>query len=249
MPSPKKSLDDLPLAAYGGTGMEADESEATVDAPETEVAPSPGPFEAAQATGAATADAEAPAAAEAGADKRGLAARLVTLVRTSRVAQGGLFVVVILAGLILLSGSTASPSATAATPSQQPTGAPTIAPPSGDASLLLSGGVEGSFALAGLPGGQRVTATTVQGGWGDALQTTLTISGPMDRGTRTTDERLVLTIVVLVADVPVTFTSVAGECTIGMAPVGTAVQGSFTCHKLKSADGKLTIEASGTYRT
>ena len=47
----------------------------------------------------------------------------------------------------------------------------------------------------------------------------------------------------------VTFTSMAGECTVGMASVGTKVQGSFTCHKLKSADGKLTIEASGNYRT
>jgi hypothetical protein len=27
------------------------------------------------------------------------------------------------------------------------------------------------------------------------------------------------------------------------------VSGSFACHKLKSDDGKLTIEASGTYRT
>ena len=31
--------------------------------------------------------------------------------------------------------------------------------------------------------------------------------------------------------------------------VGAKVQGSFTCHKLKAPDGKLTIEASGNYRT
>jgi hypothetical protein len=248
MPTPKKSLDDLPLAAYGGTGMEEGPETAEPDMP---AASGPlGGVESVDAAAAAIADESATRDAAPGSPPAaGLPARLVTLLRTSRIAQGGAFVVVILVGLILLSGSTASPNATAATPTQRPTVGPTIVPPSGDASLVLSGGVTGTFALTGLAGGQHVTSTAVDAGWGDALQTTLTIAGPADRGTRTTDERLVLTIVVPVADVPVTFTSAAGECTIGMAPVGTAVQGSFTCHKLKSADGKLTIEASGTYRT
>ena len=47
----------------------------------------------------------------------------------------------------------------------------------------------------------------------------------------------------------VTFTSNAGECTIGMAVNPKSVTGSFTCHKVKSDDGKLTVDASGTYRT
>jgi hypothetical protein len=47
----------------------------------------------------------------------------------------------------------------------------------------------------------------------------------------------------------VTFTSKAGECTIGMAENPKHVSGSFACRKLKSDDGKLTVEASGTYRT
>lgn len=115
--------------------------------------------------------------------------------------------------------------------------------------MTLSGAVDGTFPLTGLAGGQRVDASSVALGWGDTLQTTLSIAGPLDRGTRTTDERLVLTIGALVNGQPATFTSAAGECTIGMAQVGTKVQGSFTCHKLKSGDGKLTIEASGNYRT
>jgi hypothetical protein len=246
MPSPRKSLDDLPLAAYGGTGME--EEEPAPAAPGEP--PAPGPLDGLASTSDVAEGAEAGAdAGEPSPSPAPLPSRLITLVRTSRVAQGAVFIGIILVGLMLLSGGTASPGATAATPSRPPSAAPTIPPPSGEASLMLSGGATGTFALTGRAGGQRVNATTVDAGWVDALQTTLTITGPVDRGTRTTDERLVLTIVVAVADTPVTFTSVAGECTIGMAPVGTAVQGSFTCKKLKSADGKLTIEASGTYRT
>jgi hypothetical protein len=176
-------------------------------------------------------------------------AKVVRLFRTSRLAAGAGFAVVVVVGLILLSGGGASPAATAATPTKGPVVAPTITPPSGEASLTLAGAVEGTFPVTGLAGGQRVDATSVALGWGDALQTTLAIAGPLDRGTRTTDGRLVLTIGVLVSGQPVTFTSTAGECTIGMAQVGLKVQGSFTCHKLKSSDGKLSIEASGTYRT
>jgi hypothetical protein len=246
MPAPKKSLDDLPLAAYGGSGME---EEAPLDPPAGEPTAA-GPFDVDQASAGPMSDAETPAEADAPTTGRpSMPGRLVTLLRTSRVAQGGLFVGVILVGLILLSGSTASPSATAATPTIGPTAIPTTAPPSGDASLVLTGAVSGTFPLTGLAGGQQVSATTVMGSWGDAAQTTLAIAGPLDRGTRTTDDHLTLSISVVINGAPVAFTSAAGECTIGMAEVGTKVQGSFTCHKLKSTDGKLTIEASGTYRT
>jgi hypothetical protein len=178
-----------------------------------------------------------------------LPARVIHLLRTSRLAAGAGFAVVIVIGLVLLSGGGASPAATAATPTKGPTPAPTIVPPSGDATLTVTGAATGSFTLGGLAGGQHLDATTVSLAWGDAQQTTVSIAGPLDRGTRTTDERLVLTIGVLVAGQPVTFTSIAGECTVGMAQVGTKVQGSFTCHKLKGPDGKLMIEASGTYRS
>jgi len=253
---PQRTLDDMPLAAYGGTGME-DEGNAARDA--APPADAPAPPHAGAAAGPAP-DAAGPrfvavpaggdelsAPAEAPSDPASPIARLVRLFRTSRVAAGAGFAVVIVVGLLLLSGGGSSPAATAATPSRGPTAAPVVVAPSGEAAMTLSGAVEGTFAVTGLAGGQRVDAARVALGWGDALQTTLSIAGPLDRGTRTTDERLVLTIGVLVNGQPVTFTSTAGECTIGMAQVATRVQGSFTCRKLKSQDGKLTIGATGSY--
>lgn len=242
----------MPLAAYGGTGME-DDGEGQADVPAAEQAA------ATVAVDSTSAAAAGPVPAAPGADlpvpddepSHGPSPlhRIVRLFRTSRVAAGAGFAVVIVVGIVLLTSGGTSPSATAATPTKGPTAAPTIAPPSGDVALTLSGAATGTFNLAGLAGGQQVSASSVSLGWGDGQQTTLAIAGPMDRGTRTTDEHLVLTLGVLVNGVAVTFTSSAGECTVGMAPVGTKVQGSFTCHKLKSPDGKLTIEASGTYRS
>jgi hypothetical protein len=263
---PPRTVDDLPLAAYGGTGME-DEPAVAEDGPmdavaapaPTTAAPSPARPGAATTGPATPAPAPGPAPVASGeslptadlppARPPSPIDRLVHLLRTSRVAAGAGFAVVIIVGLVLLSGGGASPAATAATPTNGPTAAPTVAPPSGDASMTVSGAVTGTFMLTGLAGGQHVDATTVALGWGDALETTLSIAGPLDRGTRTTDEHLVLTIGTVINGQPVTFTSMAGECTIGMAQVGLKVQGSFTCHKLKGPDGKLTINAEGTYHS
>jgi hypothetical protein len=260
MPKQDRSLDDLPLAAYGGSGMEEDAPEADADAsvqPAAGSAPRVTPVVASGAGGGLTlGTAPSPGPANAlpvpeGEPSHGPStlSRVGHLFRTSRVAAGAGFVVVIVVGLVLLSSGGASPGATAATPTKGPTAAPTISPPSGDASVVLSGALTGTFPMTGAAGGQHVDATTVTLGWADAQQTTLSIAGPLDRGTRTTDERLVLVIGALVNGQPVTFTSTAGECTIGMASVAGMVQGSFTCHRLKSADGKLTIEATGNYRT
>lgn len=252
MANTPRSLDDLPLAAYGGGGL--DEPEPTVRdawpaaggdaAPGTAMTNSPAAAAAAEGPGEA-----APTAQPDGARAGSPIARLIHLFRTSRVAAGAGFAVVIVGGLLLLSGGGTSPGATAATPTKGLTVGPTITPPSGEVSMTLTGPAAGTFALTGLSGGQHVDASTVDLGWGDAQQTTLSITGPLDRGTRTTDERLVLTIGVLVNGQPMTFTSAAGECTIGMASMAGKVQGSFSCRKLKSVDGKLTIEASGTYRS
>ncbi|HXG26747.1 MAG TPA: hypothetical protein VNL94_07850, partial [Candidatus Binatia bacterium] len=75
------------------------------------------------------------------------------------------------------------------------------------------------------------------------------LTGPASSGTRTTDSTFSLTWTVMVDGTPVTFTSSDGECTIGMAVQPKAVTGSFVCKKLKSADGKITIDVRGTYRT
>jgi hypothetical protein len=85
--------------------------------------------------------------------------------------------------------------------------------------------------------------------WTGTGRETLALEGAPDRGTRTTNEALVLRFTVTVKQKPVTFTSDAGECTIGMAMNPTNVSGSFTCRNLKSDDGKLVVEATGTYRT
>jgi hypothetical protein len=250
---PQRTADDMPLAAYGGTGMEDEATTLPDTEPAREADASPPTMTAAAAAPGAAAAGVLPDAVPVPDDeppgRTSVLARLVHLFRTSRLAAGAGFAVVIVVGLILLSSGGASPGATAATPTNGPTAAPTLTPPSGEAAITLSGAVEGTFPVTGQAGGQHVDATSVALGWADPLQTTLSIAGPLDRGTRTTDERLVLTIGVLVDGQPVTFTSTAGECTIGMASVGTKVQGSFSCRKLKSADGKLTIEASGTYRT
>jgi hypothetical protein len=256
----------MPLAAYGGSGME-DDDDAELE-PNAPVAP-----DATAATGAAPAPqavspltpsaASAPPPAAPGSDLpvpederppgpspvARVATRVITLFRTSRVAAAAGFVVVIVVGLLLLSGGGNSPGATAASPSKGPSAAPIVVPPSGEASVTVSGAATGTYALAGLAGGQHIDGGTVTLGWGDAQQTTLSITGPLDRGTRTTDEQLVLTLGVLVNAVPVTFTSTKGECTVGMAQVGTKVQGSITCHKLKSPDGKLSLEVTGSYRS
>ena len=75
--------------------------------------------------------------------------------------------------------------------------------------------------------GRHVDGQTITAAWADSLQTVLSLSGPIDRGTRTTDARLTLGITVILDGQSVTFTSVAGECTIGMANVAGKVSGSF----------------------
>ena len=121
-------------------------------------------------------------------------------------------------------------------------------PPTGDATLVLTGGVEGNYLFGG---GARDAqkATSFSANWSDAAQNTLALDAKVDRGTRTTDDDLVLRFTVVVEGTAVTFTSKAGECTIGMGLQPTTVSGSFTCKKLASDDGTLTIGATGTYRT
>lgn len=252
MSKPARSLDDLPLAAYGGTGMEEPQPDLADAEPDADATAAPGAAMASALTPAPAAEGpdDVAPASERDAGRPGTPiARVIHLFRTSRAAAGAGFVIVIVAGLLVLSGGGSSPGATAATPTKGPTPGPTITPPSGEVSITLSGPVAGTFALTGLAGGQHVDASTVDLAWSDAQQTTMSIAGPVDRGTRTTDERLVLTIGALVNGQTVTFRSAAGECTIGMAAVAGKVQGSFSCRKLRSADGKITVEASGTYRS
>ena len=253
-----RSMDDQPLAAYSRRGTVEPENEE----PEQSMQGSMPWHDVDEAT-ATTPSAIAfgtpdqpmvPSEATAGADA---VIRLPTpalgpardYVRANpRLVAGVGFVAVILFGLVLLgsgsglpgaAGSGASPSAPAVVP---------VAVEPGSATLVVTGSVKATYTLTG-NAGQAPAGNAVTGTWTDPLQTVLTLVGPVDRGTRTTDAGLVLTWAVMVDGKLVTFTSTAGECTIGMAVNPKSVSGSFSCRRLKSADGKLTVEASGTYRT
>jgi hypothetical protein len=257
MSQPGRSLDDLPLAAYS-TGVDP-ETEPDMEEP---VAP-PSPAPAAPAAGATAAFAPAAFAAgpfEASAtlaapdDEPGPPAATVVRRTTAfarrnpRPVAGAAFVGMILVGVLLLTSGGAGPSAAGAnaSPSAPPDAAPITDP--GSATLVLTGALATTYTLTG-SAGQPVAATAVDATWADANQNVLTLDGSVDRGTRTTDAGLVLTWGVMVNGKLVTFTSDGGECTIGMAVTPKGVSGSFSCHKLRSDDGKYTVGASGTYRT
>ena len=169
--------------------------------------------------------------------------------RNPRIAAGGLFVAVILIGLVLLSDGGPSPSAEGALASPSVPPLIVVAAPTGLATLVLTGPMQGTWTLAGgASDAAKAHAFTVS--WTDAASNTVSLDATVDRGTRTTDATLVLRLRLVAADGTVrSFTSKAGECTIGMGVLSGAVSGSFTCTKLKSDDGKLTVGASGTYRT
>lgn len=253
MPTPGRSADDLPLAAYS-TGVDPETEPAIMAAATTPTVATPpaapaspgvlpaGPFDAVVVQGPAGDD-------EAASPPRIVLARARAFAsRNPRPVAGGAFITMILVGLMLLSGGKPAPSAAGAVASP---GAPTIAPVAvdpGAATLVLTGGVKGTFTFTGNPG-QPVAGSAVTASWVDTLQNVLTLDGPVDRGTRMTDAGLVLTWGLMLDGKLVTFTSKAGECTIGMASTPKSVTGSFACKKLKSDDGKLTVGAAGTYRT
>ena len=250
-----RSADDLPLAAYGGSGMELSaEDEAKIDLaaaadPGQEADPAglpPGPF-ASESLDLADEPGEQ-AGISLGTALAGLGLQLVTLLRTSRLAAGAAFGAVILVGLLLLAGGGPKPGAASvdASPSTGPVAAATHEP--GTATLVLTGKVNLTLAFAGMSGagapGAPIAAT-----WTDVGPQSLGLEGAPDRGTRSTNDSLVLRFTVNVKEKPVTFTSDGGECTIGMAVNPTNVFGTFSCKDLKSDDGKLIVGATGTYRT
>lgn len=257
MATPDRSLDDLPLAAYS-TGVEPDPrldelaevTPTTAPAGTAQHAPE-SPFGMARADPAdLQADPHGIAAPQRveGARRAPTAAVLDLARRNPRLAAGAGFVAVILVGLVLLGASGQAPASLAA--SASPTAPPVavVLPPTGDATLVLTGAVKGTYAFGG---GARdaARAVTFSATWTDATQDTLSLDAKVDRGTRTTDASLVLRMTVMVGGAPVTFTSKAGECTVGMGVQPTTVTGSFSCKKLKSEDGKLVVDARGTYRT
>ena len=246
-----RSMDDLPLAAYS-TGMEQEvpPEPAAPAAPPVMAKGDTGPFGAAEVV----AGDAVPAAA--GPRRIALPAWLVnprTHLRDPRLLMTGVIgvgVVLLAASLLLGGGPTSGAAGPGASASARPGGvSATPIPPSGDASVEVTGKLAGTYLLAGASGTGPAAAGRIDAAWADALGSGLSISGPASAGTRTTDPTFVLTWTVAVNGVSTTFSSAAAECTVGMGVQPKSVTGSFVCKKLKSADGKLEIDLRGTYRT
>jgi hypothetical protein len=265
----ERSLDDLPLAAYGGGGMDLTaEDEAKLDPPMSDAGSGadanppgplahavaadadpvvPGPYAHAVAGGALPDDNYGAGPAASKLAMPPIAAKVMHTLRTSRAAQGAAFAGVVLVGLVVVVGGMKPGAAGAeASPSAAPVAAATREP--GNATLVLTGDVEQSVAFLGSAGSGSPNAALSMT-WTDLGPNTLGLTGPVDRGTRSTAKTLVLQWTILVDDAPVTFTSTDGECTLGMAVNPTNVSGTFACKKLESDDGEYVVGATGTYRT
>jgi len=189
---------------------------------------------------------KAPPAGAAGLRSRGLP-RLA--LRDPRVLAGGVIVIgLALLGFSLLGGGGPATGSTGPTGSQGTGGlAPTAAP--GNASVELTDAMPGIHALTGATGSGAAVNGQINATWTDATGDSLGLSGPASQGTRTTDPTFVLSWTMLIDNQPVTFTSRASECTIGMAVGVKVVHGTFVCKQLKSGDGKHEIDMRGTYTT
>lgn len=249
-------MDDLPLAAYSGRGRAEPDQDvqepasyaAAPPASSAAVAPPPQPSLALGTFDQSMAIPEDEAGAAHRVPMPGLDRARALARGNPRLVAGGGFVAIILVGVLLLGGGKPAPSAAGAVASP---GAPTVTPTAADpgsATLVLTGAVKGTYTFSG-NAGQPVAGSTVTAAWVDTLQNVLTLDGRVDRGTRMTDAGLVLTWGLILDGKLVTFTSKAGECTIGMASTPKSVTGSFSCRRIKSDDGKLTVGATGTYRT
>jgi hypothetical protein len=271
MTSKAGSMDDLPLAAYS-TGVAPDESAEDADAYGGSGASDPSgrtisvPLEGPSTEMPASGDPLDPLMAAAPANT--IAARLPTLpampalpdwlahprknLRDPRLLLSGVIAVgVVLLALSLLGGG-GRPSGLAgagASPSAL-TGPGTTQAPVGNASVEVAGtGVNATLGLAAIAVAGPAAAGVVSSTWNDPLGNTLALEGLVSAGTRTTATDFVLTWTVMVKAAPVTFTSRAGECTVGMAVKSQVVSGSFVCKKVRSDDGKYVVGARGTYRT
>jgi hypothetical protein len=170
-------------------------------------------------------------------------------VRDPRVLFGGMIGIgVVLLGISFLGGGNlgggAGPEASA---SLAPGAVPVTTP--GAATIQLAGDMEGAFSLTGTTGFGRPADGQLASRWTDASGSVLALSGRVGSGTRTSTPELVLAVTVVVRGATLTFTSEAGECTIGMAEKMFDVTGSFVCPEITSDDGRVTLKITGTYKT
>jgi hypothetical protein len=264
MQSQGRSADDLPLAAYS-TGVDPD-TEPELD-PSTTMSDHHAPI--AAATPAPATRLDRPADEDLPGDPFGQAApphdpgtappppAFREVLRNPRgnardprlLLSGVIAIGVVLLAVSLLGGGAGTGQGTALASPTAPSGPLITAAPPGNASVAFTGAVTGTFDLTGVTGTGLPSGTSMDSSWGDPVGDALALGGPVSAGTRTTDAGLVLSWTVMIKGKSVTFTSSAGECVIGMAVKPTTVSGSFTCHRVKSSDGKLVVGARGTYRT
>jgi len=256
MPSNDRSIDDQPLAAYSRGTIEPLEEiadTAAVGSP-AELPPTAGNPAAADPPAVGAPPDEPPTVVVRG-DKP-VRPSLSELARDPRahvrdprllgIAAGA--VVVLLIGVNLVGGGPAS-GAPAAGASPTAPAAAIAQPDPPTATLELTGGLKESHTFDAMSGDGSGAAAAMAASWADSAGASLTLTGPVQRGTRTTDAGFTLSLSLQVNGQPATFLSKAGECTVGMAVTGATISGTFTCPKLKSADGKVTVRASGSYRT
>ena len=170
--------------------------------------------------------------------------------RDPRVLFGGMIAVgVVLLGVSFLGGGNLAGGAGPDASASSAPGA-VVAPTPGAATIQLTGEVEvdvqpdRQHRLRASPRDGQLAST-----WTDASGTALALTGRAGSGTRTTTPDLILTVTVVARGAPATFTSEAGECTIGMAEKMFNVTGSFVCPEITSDDGRVTVKITGTYRT
>jgi hypothetical protein len=144
--------------------------------------------------------------------------------------------------------SPGSPSTAGSTPSSTaPVSEPAMTHGSGEAraTLVLTGDLDESYNFTEQSGNISPTSELIAAVWVDPDINTLTLTGDVIAGTSPTSARLILGWVI--GPDSTTFASADGECQVTMEPTATALSGSFTCTGLSSADGALTVDATGTF--
>lgn len=172
-----------------------------------------------------------------------------TAVRNPRVLFGGMVAVgAVVLGVSILGGGTGSGGVT---PGASASAAPGAGMPTtpGPGTIQVAGDFVAAVdltgtAVVGKPADGQLVAT-----WADGAGTSVTLTGRVASGTRTTTADLTLAITVMRNGTPVTFTSEAGECTVGMAEKMINITGSFVCPEITSDGGRFTVKLSGTYGT
>jgi hypothetical protein len=186
----------------------------------------------------------------AGLPAAGVARKPRQLLRDPRVLAGGTVVIgLALLGVSLLGGGSPASGSGGPGSSQDTTAVVPPTPVPGTASVELTGRVTGIFTLTGATGAGPAVNSQVDATWIDSTGQSLGLSGIASQGTRTTDADFLLSWTMLIDNLAVTFTSRAGECTVGMAVGVKAVHGTFVCKDLKSGDGKHVVDLRGTYTT